>query len=299
MPRYFYDSGLPFDRTLARNLDQMKERLRIGKAVLIPIDGNIGEGKSTLGVHISDYMNGAYIYDSVADHYNIDKSKLIDLRRQYSMGGQAFQECLQMCIDSQLGSLFYDEAGDFNKRGSLTAFNQQLNRVFETYRTFRIPVIIALPSASVLDKDLFIKGIPRLCMHVENRTLTSGQYKGYSLYKMMYVLDKMKKLIVPQQAYGKTYPLFYGHFLDLTPERSRELAKICDEGKRKILTENILKNKGLVSLPEMAKNLNITRQYASYIIRKINAKEDSVLKRIRYYSPDVVAQVSAHLHKRR
>lgn len=297
MPRYFYKSGLPFDTTLALNLDDAKERLRIGKAVLIVIDGNVGEGKSTLGIHVGDYLNGAYVKNA-AGTYDLVPSKLMDLRRQYSMGGGQFQECLQMCIDSQLNALFYDEAGDFNKRGSLTAFNQQLNRIFETYRTFRIPVIIALPSISVLDRDLFIKGIVQGGLHAYDRSLNYGHYKGYSQFRLMYVMDKMKKLIVPQQAYNKTFSNFYGQFLDLTPDRAKLLAEICDEGKKKILTENILKNKGLVSLPELARRLNITRQYASYIVRKAGIKEDSILKRIRYFSPDSVARVAQQIKKR-
>lgn len=297
MTKYYYKSGLPFDTTLANNLDDALQRLRIGKAVMIVIDGNVGEGKSTLGVHVADYLNGAYVKNAKGT-YDLIQDKLIDLRRQYSMGGGQFQECLQMCIDSQLRALFYDEAGDFNKRGSLTAFNQQLNRVFETYRTFRIPVILALPSVSVLDRDLFVKGIVQGGLHAYDRGMNYGHYKGYSQFRLMHVMDKMKKLIVPQQAYNKTYPNFYGQFLDLTPERAKILADICDEGKKKILTENILKNKGLVSLPELARRLQITRQYASYIIKKYAIKEDSILKRIRYYSPDNVARITALIKKR-
>ena len=296
--RFYYSSGLPFDRTLAKNLDELIARIKIGKAVLVIIDGNVGEGKTTMLVHVLDYFNGAYVKNKQG-YYDVVPEKLIDLRRQYAMGGNQFQEKLQMCIDSFLRALGYDEAGDFNKRGSLTGFNQQLNRVFETYRTFGIPVVVGLPSASVLDKDLFIKGIPRMTIHLENRQKNYGHYRVYSLYRMMHVMDKMKKAVVPQQSYAKTVPNFYGQFLDLPPARAKLLREISEEGKRAILTQGVLKNRGLVALPDLAKNFQITKQYANLIIRKLQIKENSTFKRVRYFDQDAVAKVGAELGRGR
>lgn len=298
--RCYYDNGLPFDTTLAKNLDKLLKRIkRLRKAVLITIDGGVGEGKTTLGIHVADYLNGAYVWNLKTKRYDLNKSKLVDLRRQYAMGGLEFQERLQMCIDSLLQALMYDEGGDFNKRGSLTQFNQQINRVFDVMRTFQIPILLALPYIGILDKDLFVKGIVRMHLHTSNRKVTYGKYSAYGLYRLMYVLDKMKKMVVPQQAFAKTVPNFFGQFLDLPPDRAAELAKICDEGKKSILTQNVLKNRGLVSLPDLAKDLGITKQYANHLLRKLNIKEDSILKRIRYFGQDTRAQLSAQLVRKR
>jgi hypothetical protein len=259
---------------------------------MIVLDGMQGEGKTTMAIHIADYLKGAYRRVS-ADKWEFDASKAVDLSRQYGMGGAKFVEVLQMCVDALLQQAIYDEGGDFNKRGALTEFNRLLNRIFETYRTFRICPIMSLPSASVLDKELFIKGIPRLCLHIENRSETYGNYRAYSLWRMMHVLHKMTKNVVPQQAYRKTYPNFYGQFLDLPPQRRDELRRISDEGKKEILTTNVLKQRGLVSMPDLAKQLNVTRQHLNFIIRKTNVSESNIHKRIRYFDSESVAKITA------
>jgi hypothetical protein len=294
---YLFANGLPFDKTLARNLDILRDRINLNKAVLFVIDGNVGEGKTTLGIHVADYLNGAYVYNHNTNKYTLDKSKLIDLKKQFSMGGTAFQENLQICIEGRLNSLLYDEAGDFNRRGSLTKFNQQLNRVFDTMRTFGIPIGIILPSASVLDKALFINGVLRMCINTYGRTKYYGRYRCYSLYRAMYVMDKMKKMVVPQQAYAKTIANFYGQFLDLTPERAFELAKICDEGKKNILSANVLENRGLIPLNKLSDKLGITKQYTNYLLRKTNLKEQSTFKKMRYFDNDVYLRLSGMIKK--
>ena len=52
-----YKHGLPFSEKLAENVKDLIARIDLNKASLIVIDGGVGEGKTTLAVHIADYVN--------------------------------------------------------------------------------------------------------------------------------------------------------------------------------------------------------------------------------------------------
>ena len=71
---------------------------------------------------------------------------------------------MNVCYQERFPAAGYDEAGDFNKRDSLSNFNAMINRTFETFRAFKIVVVLVLPSFSVLDNQLFDNMIPRLLL---------------------------------------------------------------------------------------------------------------------------------------
>jgi len=275
LQRYVYDNGLPFSHGLDYNLDDLQNRIDCKKASLVIVDGGVGEGKTTLGVHAAEYFQ---------------KSE-INFRYQYSMGGVQFQERLQICVDGNLVVVIYDEAGDFSRRGALTEFNKMLNRIFETYRGFKILVIIILPNFGVLDKQLFDNMIPRLLLHCSKRNNNYGNYAGYSLWRMFYLRDKMKKLTVPPQAYDAVEPNFRGHFLDLKPTRSAELEKVSLEGKSKVLSQNILSARGLISTRDLMKKLHRSRPWVTEKIRKLSLKANHIYKKQRYYDKGVLERL--------
>ena len=94
---------------------------------------------------------------------------------------------LTVCHEMKLVCIVYDEAGDFSKRGSLSRFNQMLNRTFETYRGFRILVFLGLPNFNVLDNNLFDNQIPRLLLHCSGRGDKYGNFSGYGLEEMNWI----------------------------------------------------------------------------------------------------------------
>ena len=274
-----YKNGKPFSDGLSENIKSLRDRIEAKKASLLIIDGGVGEGKTTLAVECAEEFQG----------------KPLDFKKQYAMGGVQFQEKLQMCIDSNLGVVIYDEAGDFNKRGSLTAFNQQMNRVFETYRTFKILVVLVLPYFGILDDSIFHKQIPRMLLNCYGRTKFYGNYRGYSLYRMFYLKDNFKKTVVVPQSYTRTRPNFYGHFKDLDPKRSAELEKVSSDGKKQFLSESVIKNRGLLSPLEIAHKLGKSKQYINTIIKKMKIKETTKFKRLRYFDKEAQARISSQL----
>jgi hypothetical protein len=279
--RVRYKNGLPFSSGLDKNLLALEKRIELKKASLLLVDGGVGDGKTTLTTHCGDFFEG----------------EAIDFKIQYAMGGEQFQEKLQMCIDSKKKVIIYDEAGDFNKRGSLTSFNQRLNRVFETYRGFKILVILALPNFGVLDQRLFDNRIPRLLLHAYNRGDKYGNYKAYSLFRMFYLRHKMQKLIVPPHAYGQVEPNFYGHFLDLRPKRSKLLEQISTEGKREVLNDNVLKNRGLFHTGQISVKLHKSRCWVTQKFKELNIKAEYVYKKKHYYPGEIIDILNEEVKK--
>lgn len=280
--RYFYDSGLPFGQMLAKNLSDQKKRIESKKASLIIIDGGVGEGKTTLAVQAADYIQG----------------RKIEIKKdgpQYAMGGPDFTNKLRVCHSEKLAVCIYDEAGDFNKRGALTRFNAMLNRTFETYRAFKIIVIIALPNFNVLDNDIFDKNIPRLLLHCTGRGENDGNYYAYSLYRMMYVREKMKKLVVKSFAFNIVQPNFYGQFLDLEPERSRALDLLSTEGKKDELMAAEVKLKGLVSYQEISLKLVRSVQWVRLAVKKLNIHHRRVIQKKKYFDEGVIDALASFI----
>jgi hypothetical protein len=269
---YKYDHGLPFSESLVLNIDDIKKRIYSKKAAMIIFDGQQGEGKTTLAIEVLEYYQGSKI----------------DYKIQYAMGGEDFQHKLRMCIKEHKSVIIYDEGGDFNSRGALTKFNRQLTRIFETFRTFQILVIIVLPLFNVLDKGLFEKGIPRLLVNCHNRSNVQGNFRGYGLYRMYYLIQKMKIYTVPQQAYSHTLPNFRGHFLDLPESRSKQLDRISSEGKISILDKSILATSNLISINDIQRQTLKSKAWIYKKLSEYKIKPDKVIGKKNYYPQSIV-----------
>jgi hypothetical protein len=282
MPSTICKNELPFSKKLADNLDYIHERVFAkNKAGMIIIDGGVGEGKTTLGVHIVDYLNQK------------KGMPLLDLKEldQLAMGGTDFAKKLLICNAKSFPIILYDEAGDFNKRGSLTRFNALINRTFETYRAFKVIVVLLLPSFSVIDNDLFDKSIPRLLLHVHSRSEKQGSGDGFSLYRMFYIREKMKKLIVKPQAYKIVEPNFYFHFKDLEPVRSRLLDLASTRGKIKELKHAEIRFEGLVSYSDIAKKVNRSEIWVKQILKAMKIKPERRFERRFYFHQSTTDRV--------
>jgi len=275
--RYVYDHGLPFTEKLKENIDDQKLRIKGNKASMIVIDGQVGEGKTTIAVEVADVIEG----------------ERIDLREQLALGGGDFTRKLKLCYGKKKKVIIYDEAGDFNKRGALTKFNAMINRVFETFRAYNIVVILCLPSLYSLDSTLFDKGVIRLCLHVHGRSDTVGHYKGYSLYRSFYLRENMRKNVVKPFAYQQVHPNFYGHFLDLEPGRCRELDKISTKGKMDILDEGEIIYEGLLSMKDMMVSCDRSSIWVRKKLSSLGIMPKKIFKQVNYYEPWALERISA------
>lgn len=232
-------NGFPFDDSLLKSLEACKQRIRINKASMIIIDGGVGEGKTTLAAHIAEYYQPGWI-----------KDRAVEL---LTMGGVEFIKGLDTAVKKGDDVLVYDEAGDFSSRTSLTYFNQNINRIFETYRQTKKIIILCLPFFADIDQSVFKKSVPRMVIHCYGRTAKYGKYKAYSLWRSWYLRAKIKKLTVPMDCFNIVKPNLYGQFKDLDSQERKILADISIKGKKKIIKETYLNQKGLVSTDEIMK----------------------------------------------
>ena len=281
--RVVYDHGLPFSPVLADALDEQLRRIQSKKASLVIIEGGLGNGKTTLGVHCADYLNKKQSFPELP---------LAKDEPQVAMGGKQFVKKLSVCYDRKLPCIVYDEAGDFSKRGSLTMFNAQLNRIFETYRAFRMIVIICLPNFDKLDMSLMDNLIPRFMLRCFDKQPGYSNFKGYSLYRMDLLKAKMKQLKVKRYAYSVIDCNFQGHFLDLSAERSKRLDVLSTESKLKILKQTDAKMEGLLTTLDMATKLVRSLNWVYIALRNLKIKPLKQVSKVRYYDETTLTRLA-------
>jgi hypothetical protein len=275
--RFLYDNRLPFSTGLDINLQDLKARVELNKASLIINAGGVGEGKTTLSVHEADYINKLYGLPP------------IDINGcQLAQGGTNFLQKLRQCYEKKLPCIVYDEAGDFSRRGSLTQFNAMLNRTFETFRAFRCIVILALPNFMVLDNLLFDNEIPRLLLLCNNRTMNMGNYAGYSLEGMTWIKKYFMRYKDKKFAIKCVDPNFYGHFLDLPPERSRELDIVSTKNKLSTLRKAEIKIDGLLSAVDLANKLNKTPKWVKVNLLKVKINPIKIIDKTKYFDENAL-----------
>jgi len=254
-----WGNGLKFDSTLALNLSASLTRIRNKKASLFYIDGGVGEGKTTLGVECAMYLAK-------------ELGQEFDIKNQVRQGGSDFLKGMDWNVKNKRNVIVYDEAGDFNTRASLTYFNQSMNRVFETYRALGIVVILCLPSFADVDTSLMKKLISRYLIHCYNRNNNYGDYSVYSLWRMWYLKAKFKKRIVPTDAFRDVAPNFRGHFKDLDPEDSRLLEEHSVKGKKGIIQEGMLQERGLINIKAICSKTGFSKETIYRYIKKTKLK---------------------------
>jgi len=276
-----YAHGLPFSTKYAQNLDRIKSRLAKRFSSIIIIEGGLGYGKTTLGVHTADYLTGTLIKLELNDH------------PQISMGGEEFLRQLEVCHTRGLPVIIYDEAGDFNKRGALSKFNSVLARTFQTFRAFNVIVIICLPDFDLLDNSLLKGKSVRGLIHIISRDAHSANFSGYDLDRMFYLRHKMQKLINPNDAYRQTRPNFRGHFLDLEPARSAALDKLSTKSKLATLTKSSIRLEGLVSIRDIMSKLGLSYPTASKRLKEARIKSVRKVGQKLYYPADTINRLLA------
>lgn len=276
-----YKHGLPFSEKLGENVDDGIARVKRRLATCIIIDGGIGQGKTTLATELADYIN----YKNGLDPISLDPK----YHPQIAMGGKQFASQMRECFIKGLPCIVYDEAGDYSKRGAMTQFNAFLNRIFETYRAFKIIVIIVLPNMYVLDNALFDNQIPRFLLHCHSRTERSGSFSGYSLYNIFKLRHLMSKTTNKAYPYNLTdFQNFVGHFLDLDPERSKALDKLTVASKLDILQSAELNLEGLMDRRDIGNRLAKSQSWVALACMKLKIKPQRYVKKVAYYNKNVI-----------
>lgn len=259
-----------FDSSLLPSLQAIKDRIKLNKAALIIIDGGVGEGKTTLACEIAEWYQEGWL----------DK-----MDQLLAMGGLEFTKKLDKAASRKEKVIVYDEGGDFASRTALTKFNHTMNRVFETYRSTQMLVILCLPDFSDLDKSLMKKRIARLLLHTKGRTSKYGRIMFYSLWRMYYLKDKMKEVKVPPQAYSMVTPNGRGLFKDLPADYRKKLEALSNKGKSGIRKHSYVREKGLLTSEEVAERMNVSARSFSMKKERLGLKHCEVIGKRKFYKP--------------
>lgn len=287
--RTLYDHGLPFSQILAENVKTQIERVDSKRASLIILDGAIGTGKTTLATEIMDYINSVRKLGEV--------SLEIKKHPQLALGGKEFTGCFRTCHKEGLPVVTYDEAGDFSRRGAITQFNMMINRVFETYRGFKIIVIICLPNFNILDNQLFDNQIPRLLIHITGRSAKYGDFSAYSLAQMNWIrywYDKLPKG-AKHKCFSKVEPNFRGHFLNLPKQREKTLDKLSTFGKTNLLKKTEIDMKGLYDYLTLANQTNRSINWVRDSLKSMKIKEVSIIDQKKYFDKSVLSALFSRM----
>jgi len=216
---YIYAHGMPFSEDLATEvLQPLYITRRLARAILI--DGIPGTGKTTMAVHITEYLQGFPV--------DFDNGCI-----QLAMGGLQLMEKGELCSKKGLKIVIYDEAADLNKRGAISKFNRELIGFFNKYRAYNILLIIVLPVFWHLDTDLFDLGIIQGLVHLYDAQDNHTSFGVYDYSGMGYLrmwADKFQ--YNKRMTYVRQRPYFVGHFLPLPPERQQQLDAISLEQKQ-------------------------------------------------------------------
>jgi hypothetical protein len=272
-----WENGLKIDTTLDNNMSGAIDRVRKKKASLWIVDGGVGEGKTTLGTYL-----GKRIAFKLGQDFSI--------QNQVRQGGSDFLKGMDWCVSNNRSVIIYDEAGDFNTRASLTYFNQNMNRVFETYRALGIIVILCLPSFADIDTSLMKKKIARGLIHCYSRNNNYGNYKVYSLWRMWYLKSKFSKFTVPDEAYKHVAPNFYGRFKDLDPEDSQELETHSIKGKKDIIRKGMLQERGMLPIKTIADKTGYSLETIRRFIDKKKVKGEKYGATL-YFHKEIIEQI--------
>lgn len=207
---------------LQMNVDALIGRINRGFASCIVVFGGLGQGKTTLGIHIADHVNKYY------GHGPVD----LDTKEQIATGGEEFKQKIIKCYRKGLHVVIYDESGDFSGRSYYSRLNRELYRVFQVYRAFRILVVLILPSFTDMDTGLFKLDVVRLGLHLRKRNEERGVFYGYSLKKLIYAKHNISKgRVVPAFSLKSVSANFCGIFKNLEKERAEKLDRLSTAAK--------------------------------------------------------------------
>jgi len=276
-----YKNGFGITDKVLENLKDQYNRVMIyNKPSIVLISGGSGEGKTTLMVEAMDYVNSLDGLPPV----NLKPKEHIQL----TTGADNFFSNFDKCFLKGFHCAGYDEAGEFSKRGSLTKFNRDMLRFFETFRIKKILVFMALVDFTQLDNALFNTRIPRLLLYCKDRGFKDGKIEGHNMENMGWIRANAKKLPAGLEfmAYKRSFPLFYGNFHNLEPERAKQLDFISTEGKEQIHKMMELDKAGYMTIPQMSKGCDRPYRWVQNQLIKFKYKSVRVGKNV-LYPPNV------------
>ena len=112
---------------------------------------------------------------------------------------------------------------------------------------------------------------------------------------MQLLKNYMGKMKIKNYAYSKVWPNFYGHFLDLSPARSKMLDKLSTDNKLDILKKSEVKIEGLMGYPDLAKKLMKSIIWVRNSVAELKIKETRTIGRAKYFNDIALNRLADHV----
>ena len=165
-----YENGYPYSDPLPSWLDYQSELVqKKNKAALIFVDGELGQGKSTMAAQMLRQVDSGFK----------DNKESIQLR--YMLGGKELLQGVGKAHKAGAKGIIFDEAGiDMSSRSAMTTMNRNLLSFFQIHRALKMVVFVVLPTIKIIDRQIFDYGIHRFTVHTFG--MVNGKYTRFRVY---------------------------------------------------------------------------------------------------------------------
>lgn len=287
-----FENGLPFKSeetliikneridALQGTLDKIYERRLIRLPSLIIIDGGSGQGKSTIAIEVLEYFNKKQELPIIECNLK---------GNQYSKGGKEFTKKIKLASEEGFCSMAYDEAGDFNRKTTLSRFNRNLDMVFNQFRVYDIIVVLIVQSVGYIENDLFTKGVVRMLINCYGRKgIIKSNYRCYELDRINYLRQAIKKEVTPIKAYQKVSANIYGQFYNISTKRDQELHEVGYKKKDEDISQGDINLDGLIDYETISHKIGLSLFTTKLKINKLKIKPERFYKKKAYFKQNII-----------
>jgi len=224
----YEDSGLAWKDyppgSLESNFKEWKKRIKNNSYAAIMILSPPGRGKTTLAVNIAKKYQG----------------EPMDYSCQLAAGFEDLKQKLELCRQKNKKVIIFDEAGEISNRDALTNANKQFLKILDTYRAYKIFLIVCLQRFSMIDSAVLETEVIRGGIYIENKSksyASAGVYSLTDLFRVAGIMAKIRKFKnqPPNAAFRSVNPMIRLKFLPLPPDEQAFLDKMSLESKQKLM----------------------------------------------------------------
>ena len=218
------------------------------------VTGYEGVGKSTLAMHICNYIDR---------NFNVDKIVF------------SADELIKAVKNSSPGDAIMVDEGAliFFSRDSMTKESKKAIRLLTGMRTYNLFIVINIPNFFILDKYIREHRVKTL-----TRVVMRGWFWFYSpaRVKMLKIDDKTKKVNWDIWNYRDSFKKFKGELWNQYIEKKKKLvlenSDMEKKKKKEFTKEEAIRRmilSGKLKLVDIAKAMGVTHQYVSIIKKKM------------------------------